>query len=594
MDPLIEHELSKLDPTIPFRASTAHRHHTWAKTFHTRPELYIRPQTTAEIQKVVTLARRCRRRLVTVGCGHSPSDLTCTSSWMVNLDRYNRIISIDDEKSVVVMEAGIRLHDLGAELKKHGLAMPNLGSIDNQAIAGAIGTATHGSSTRHGLLSQSVLGLKIMLADGRTVSCSAEENTELFRAALVSLGALGIITEVTYQAVPVFDIEWQQSLHSLEEIMSGWSTDLWETAEFTRVWWMPYMKKAIVWRADKTNKPRRPQKQSWFGGRIGYHAYHILLYLAQWVPSLLPSIEKFVIAVQYGFTSGAVDTAVEEGHRGLLMNCLYSQFVNEWALPLARGPEAISRLSAWLNGDRDTAGIPFDTSNLYVHAPIEVRVSDSSSTIPRPYLDNTVPDGPTLYINATLYRPYNRDPPCKHRYYEAVEWLMKELGGRPHWAKNFQDVSREEFWDMYPDMGTWVRIRNEVDPQGMFVGDWHRRNLLPPPSSFSEGKGGETVPFLPLEEREVARVGARGGGLDWRGEVGGRGVVDVNEKNSSPQSSDSEESFELVRAGNGVGNGNGNVNGHGNVESSVVSISTSMSMSMISASSSAEEEEEEM
>jgi D-arabinono-1,4-lactone oxidase len=66
--------------------------------------------------------------------------------------------------------------------------MPNLGSIDDQAIAGAIGTATHGSSTRHGLLSQSVLELKIMLANGRTVSCSAKQNKDLFRAALVSLG----------------------------------------------------------------------------------------------------------------------------------------------------------------------------------------------------------------------------------------------------------------------------------------------------------------------------------------------------------------------------------------------------------------------
>lgn len=585
MDLVIENELTKLDPTIAFRASTTHRHHTWARTFHSRPELYIRPQTTAEIEKVVTLARRCRRRLVTVGCGHSPSDLTCTSSWMMNLDQYNRIISIDEEKRVVVMEAGIRLHDLGAELKKHGLAMPNLGSIDNQAIAGAIGTATHGSSTRHGLLSQSVRGLKLMLADGRTVSCSAEENTELFRAALVSLGALGIITEVTYQAVPAFDIEWQQSLHSLDEILNDWSTDLWTTAEFTRVWWMPYMRKAIVWRADKTNQPRRPPKQTWHGGLIGYHAYHILLYLAQWLPALLPSIEKFVIAVQYGFTSGAVNTAVEEGHRGLLMNCLYSQFVNEWALPLARGPEAISRLSAWLNGDvNNISRIPFDPSGLYVHAPIEVRVSDTSSTTPRPYLDNTVPDGPTLYLNATLYRPYNRDPPCKHRYYEAFEWLMKDLGGRPHWAKNFQDVGVDEFWSMYPDMGKWVSLRNEVDPEGMFVGDWHRRYLLPVPSSSGEGGGGQVVPLLPLEEHEVARVGAWGGGLEWRGEVGGvgEGAANVNEKAVSSQGSDSEESFELVKGGNGGRN----------AEGSVASLSTTMSMSMISASASTEEEEE--
>ncbi len=561
MDPFVKTELSKLDPDIPFRASSTHRHHTWARTFHCRPELYIRPQSTEEIRKIITLARRCRRRLVTVGCGHSPSDLTCTSSWMVNLDQYNRILSVDEEKRIVVMQAGIRLRDLGAELRKHGLAIPNLGSIDDQSIAGAIGTGTHGSSTRHGLLSQSVRVLKIMLADGREVSCSAEENQDLFRAALVSLGAIGIITEVTYQAVPAFDIEWQQNLHTLDEITSEWSKDLWTTAEFTRVWWMPYMKKAVVWRADKTTKPRRPPKQTWYGGLIGYHTYHIILYLAQWIPSLLPSIEKFVIAVQYGFTSGAVNAAVEEGHTGLLMNCLYSQFVNEWAIPLASGPEALTRMSAWLNGDRETSRIPFDPSNLYVHAPIEVRVSDTSTTTPRPYLDNTVPDGPSLYLNATLYRPYNCDPPCRARYYEAFEWLMKDLGGRPHWAKNFHNVSREEFWGMYPDMGEWVRVRNEVDPEGMFIGEWHRRNLLPLGRGVEDGlrrEGvGEMGGYLSLEEHEVSRRKARGGGLEWRGEVRGAATGAITTtgtelghgtgKTPSPQSS--EDSFELLQAG---------------------------------------------
>ena len=520
-------ELSKVDPTIPFRADHKHTHHTWAHTYHSHPELYIQPHTTDELRKVIKLARRCRRRIALAGCGHSPSDLTCTSSWLVNLDHFEDILDIDHDKNVVVMQAGIRLHDLGVRLKAHGLAMPNLGSIDHQSIAGAIGTATHGSSTRHGILSQSVLALKIMLANGQTVSCSAEQNIDLFRAALVSLGALGIIVEVTFQAVPAFDIEWSQSLHPLDDIISDWEKDLWREKEFTRVWWLPYMKRCIKWRADKTKKARHSPDSNWWSGKIGFHTYHVLLYCAQWVPAILPLLERFVIDVQYGFKDGTGSTAVEEGRTGLLMNCLYSQFVNEWAIPLEKGPEAIARLSCWLNGNEEASRIPFSSKGLYVHAPIEVRVTDSSNTLPRPYLDNTMPDGPTLYLNATLYRPYNCDPPCRDRYYEAFEWLMKEYGGRPHWAKNFSTVTKKDFHTMYPEMSDWVRIRNEVDPEGMFVGDWHRRYILP------EAEGPLN---LPLEERNFECKPVKGGGLDWFGCLPGQKL--------SPQGS--EESFEIM------------------------------------------------
>ena len=518
----LEKEIASVDPDIPFRSSSGHRHHTWARTFHSYPELYIQPRTISELQKVVTLARRCRRRIALVGCGHSPSDLTCTSAWLVNIDHLDDVLDVNKETGVAVMQAGIRLRDLGLKLKEYGLAMPNLGSIDHQSIAGAIGTATHGSSTRHGILSQSVLGLKIMLANGRVVSCSREQNPDLFRAALVSLGALGIIVEVTFRAVPAFNIEWEQILHPLEGILADWERGLWTRNEFTRVWWMPYMKQGIKWTANKTTKPLRPPPSHFWGGMLGFHTYHTLLYIAQWIPPMLPLLEKFVMNVQYGLEEGIGQTAVVEGRTGLLMNCLFSQFVNEWAIPLEKGPEAIMRFSRWLHGEAGS-DIPFSSKGLYVHAPIEVRVTDTSTTSPRPYLDNTNPNGPTLYLNATLYRAYNSDPPCRERYYEAFEWLMKEMGGRPHWAKNFSTVAKVDLHAMYPELDEWGRIRNEVDPEGMFVGDWHRRLILPDEC-------------LPLEERRIMTKPASGGGVDWFGETGQRKL--------SPQGS--EESFDLV------------------------------------------------
>jgi D-arabinono-1,4-lactone oxidase len=532
-------ELEKLDPEVPFRASPAHIHHTWARTFHSRPELYIRPQSLPEIQKIVTLARRMRRRVVTVGCGHSPSDLTCTSAWMVNLDNFGDILHIDKEGMRVTVQAGIRMHAMNLAAKDHGLTMPTLGSIDVQSLAGAIGTATHGSSMEHGLLSDSVCSLRIVLASGQVIKCSPSQSPDLFRAALVSLGAIGIIVEVEFQLVEHRNIEWTQTIHPIEDIFANWDNDLWTSDEFVRVWWLPYMKRAIVWRASATTKPKRAAAYNWYGGSVGYHTYHVLLWISQYVPRILPWVEWFVFGMQYGFKNTTSSSAVEEQRTGLLMNCLYSQFVNEWSIPLADGPEALARLTLWIHGDEQGSGIPFNSKGLYVHSPIEVRVANTVGREPRPYMDTSYADTPSLYLNATLYRPYGQAPPCHERYYEAFEHLMKEYGGRPHWAKNFKDVDHAYLSSVYgEDLDDFLSVRDEVDPEGMFVGAWHRRTILPSRSEY---------PLLPLEEKEVLRRQRKTGGEDWVGEQARwfDGGVDVfTEKEDSE--SDSGESYDLM------------------------------------------------
>ncbi|KAF2120020.1 D-arabinono-1,4-lactone oxidase [Lophiotrema nucula] len=530
-------ELEKLDPDTPFRATQSYVHHTWARTFHSRPELYLRPQTLPEIQKIVTLARRTRRRVVTVGSAHSPSDLTCTSAWMVNLDDFKRVLKVDKERKTMTVEAGIRMHSLNLQAKEHRLTIPTLGSIDDQSIAGAIGTATHGSSMAHGLLSDNVVALRIVLANGQAVKCSPSQSPDLFRAALVSLGALGIIVEVEYQLVDHCDIEWTQTILPIETVLSEWEKDLWTSDEFVRVWWLPYTKRAIVWRAHKTTKPPRQPEYNWYGGSAGYHTYHILLWVGQYIPRVLPWVEWFVFGMQYGFRNGYTISAIEEQRTGLLMNCLYSQYVNEWSIPLHKGPEALRRLTKWINFDEQGSQIPFNPNGVYVHSPIEVRVANTVGRTPKPYLDTSFNESPSLYLNATLYRPYGQNPPCRERYYQAFEHLMKEMGGRPHWAKNFQTVDHPYLASVYnTDLDEYLRVRNEVDPEGMFVGAWHRRTILPPRAEF---------PVLPLEEKEIVRRDRRVGGTDWVGEQARwwDGGLDAFTKTNG---SESGESFDMM------------------------------------------------
>jgi D-arabinono-1,4-lactone oxidase len=516
VDPAVAKALASSD--IPFRMKTNHIHATWAKTFYSVPELYLQPESLEEIEHLVNVARQCRRRITTVGCGHSPSSITCTSSWLVNLDNYNKILSSDKASGVVTMQSGIRLYQLSAELDKLGLAMPNLGSINHQSIAGAISTGTHGSSLRHGLLSEDILSLRITLADGTTKNCSPEDDPELFRAALISLGALGIITEITFRAVPAYTLHWKQIVDKDVNMINRWSGDLWTHAHYIRVWWFPYTRRAVVWSASETDEPVRQPTTSYADSSLGYYVYHNLLYLSQYVPPILPWVEWFVFGMQYGFANGSKTEAIQPSSQALLMNCMYSQFVNEWAIPLSRGPEALRRLSSWLNhltpADPDYVphNIPFSAAGLYVHAPVEVRVSDTSNpklnsvtSNTSPLLDITSHDEPTLYLNATLYRPYHADPPCRQRYYEGFEWLMRDLGGKPHWAKNFE-TDGAELERMYgSSLRQWRKVRDHVDPDGMFAGSWHRRFVL--------GDGAR----LPLEEVEVSLKNKWSGGVTYFG-----------------------------------------------------------------------------
>jgi D-arabinono-1,4-lactone oxidase len=573
LDPKLQRELSRISDSIPFNPTQRYLHHTWAQTFFSRPELYFQPASIPELQKIVTLARRCRKRICVTGFGHSPSDLTCTSSWLINLDNLSAVLEKDvgGTRGLYRVLAGISLHDLNVELAKDGYTLPNLGSIDVQSVAGVISTGTHGSSLKHGLISESITSLTILLSNSQLVTCSKNKNSQLFRAALLSLGALGIIVEITIQAVPDFDISWSQSLHSLDDVLGSWDKDLWTRQEFTRVWWLPYLKRAVVWRGRKTGALRRPPNETFYGGRLGYYVYHNLLYLSNYVPRILPWIEWFVFGMQYGFQPGSFEmSAVQPAREGLLMDCLYSQFVNEWSLPLDKGPEAITRLSAWINHDDAAAKIPVSSKGIWVHCPVEVRVThtgheDLNRSGVRPYLDPTVADGPTLYLNATLYRPYGRDPPCHDTYYEAFEYLMREMGAKPHWAKNFSAHTTSQYLEQTygGDMSDFMKVRDESDPEGMFLGEWHQRNLP------LHGISGEKAGFS-LREEEVKRTRKGlgwgfGDGVLWQGrqatsvdgehnpedffQQAGEGAKDGEDTPSPPATTTSEESFDYMAKG---------------------------------------------
>ncbi|KAG0684435.1 D-arabinono-1,4-lactone oxidase [Pichia californica] len=510
-------------------------HHTWANTYQCSPQYYFQPKCLDDIKDIVNNARKFNKKIMVVGSGHSPSDLTIISNpineWLVNLDKYNKFLnektSIDGKYTDVTAEAGMRVYQLNEILESKGLAIQSLGSISEQSLAGIISTGTHGSSQYHGLVSSQVVNLKIINSLGNVINCNSHENPDIFRAATLSLGKIGIIIEVTFRTVPKFQLRSVQEVINLDTLIEKFDS-IWTSDEFIRIWWFPYTKKCILWRASKSNEPISLPRKSWYGTFIGRFFYESLLYICvKFLPKLTPFVERFVFSRQYGlietFNKNG-DIAVQNSVDGLNMDCLFHQYVDEWACPLINGPDIIRLLAKSIEEGKKS-------NEFYVHSPIEIRCSNTTLPLKdadeidisnrkliekgpiygntlRPYLDTTpklnylpidkvTNSQLTMYINATIYRPF--DYPTDYKcWFHIFEEIMEAAGGKPHWAKNYDEtiVTKEKMMEWYgDDLIKWRKVRQQVDPDGVFLSGsaWLERNGIVEDSIIEQKSKSEII-----------------------------------------------------------------------------------------------------
>src|SRR5437764_13134509 len=189
----------------------------WAGDQRCAPVAIEEPGSEEEVAEALARAAAAGHRVRAVGSGHSFTDIACTDGVMVNLRRMNRVLEVDE--GLATVEAGISLHDLGPALAEHGLAMENLGDVDKQSLAGSLATGTHGTGARFGNLSSQVAKLRLVTAAGETLECSADHDPDLFRAARVGLGAVGVVTRVTLRCVPAHTLRRVDRPRPLDETL---------------------------------------------------------------------------------------------------------------------------------------------------------------------------------------------------------------------------------------------------------------------------------------------------------------------------------------------------------------------------------------
>ncbi|KAJ7062663.1 hypothetical protein C8F01DRAFT_1023710 [Mycena amicta] len=235
----------------------------WGLSFECRPLAIFEPENAEQCALVLGLAKREGCVLKAVGVGHSPSDLACTGDFMLRMTKMNRLLEVNQEKSYVVVQAGITLTDLHSELAKYSLAMRNVGSISDQTLGGIVTTASHGSGITFASMSADVLALTLLLADGSVVSCSRAERSDLFIATLCGLGSTGIILTIQLQVEPAFRLKDEQCLRTFEDLVDNFET-LVRSAEHVRFWWIAAThtvkcKSRRVWEARNRGSKRRAE-----------------------------------------------------------------------------------------------------------------------------------------------------------------------------------------------------------------------------------------------------------------------------------------------------------------------------------------------
>jgi FAD-linked oxidoreductase len=415
----------------------------WSRTQRCQPAAFVRPATRAEVAEAVTAARAVR----VAGTGHSFTGAVLTEGTLLSLDRLGRLLDADPASGLVRVEAGITLHRLTRELHLHGLALPNLGDIDAQSLAGALATGTHGTGARLPNLSAQVEAVELVLADGseRTL-----DGGDMLRAARVALGALGVLVAVTLRCVPSFKLRGVDQPEPLDDVLA--SLDERAQADHFEFWTFPHSPLALTRTNTRTDaerhRPGRPR--AWFEDVLmDNHAFALLNRVARRFPRAIPAINR--AAARAASRRERVDWSFL-----IFASPRLVRFVEmEYAVPRARAVDAV-------RGAREIL------ARHPVSFPVELRLVAADDALLSPAYERD-----SAYVAVHVFEGMPWQAP-----FREVEALMSSLGGRPHWGK-WSFLGADELAPRYPGWERFQAVRAELDPQGRFENAWVRGTLGP-------------------------------------------------------------------------------------------------------------------
>jgi FAD-linked oxidoreductase len=423
----------------------------WTGLATARPEQELSPLDASDVAEAVVAARHQHLTVKMPGTGHSFTDIAVTEGLLLRPDGLRGLVGVDREAMTVTVRAGTTLRELNATLERLDLSLHNMGDIQEQTVAGAISTGTHGTGGRHASLSAQVSGLELVTGEGAVITADRTHDPDVLDLARVGLGALGILTSVTFDVEPLFVLEAHEAPMRWDEAMDRFDALAAENHHF-EMYWFPHTDRLLTKQNNRTVDDAEPlsRLRGWFDDEfLANRVFGWTNRLSNAVPRLVPRINDLAGRALGERTYSDVPHKVFTSRRGVVFREM------EYAVPREVGLEALAEVRGLL--DRGTWRISF---------PVEVRVGPADD----------VPLSPA-YGRDTLYLAFHTNPQTDHRgYFAAVEDLLRGYGGRPHWGK-LHTRSAEDLAPAYPRWQDFQAMRDRLDPERIFGNDYLERVL---------------------------------------------------------------------------------------------------------------------
>jgi L-gulono-1,4-lactone dehydrogenase len=416
----------------------------WGRSASVKPVRVERPRSPEGVQRAVVAAASQGLTIKAVGAGHSFTGIAVAPGVLLELDDLQGLVSADAATGRVTLLAGTRLHRVPGLLAPFGLAMENLGDIDRQSISGAISTGTHGTGTGFGGLATQVVGMTLVTAAGEFLRVDDDQNSDLLPAVALGLGALGIIVEVTLQCVPAFVLHAVDEPAPLTDVLATLH-DRAAASDHFEFYWFPHTDVALTKRQTRLDESavRKPLPivGKWIDETLlSNGVYRAVCAAGQMAPAITPPFSRLAVKL----TGDREYT--DRSHRVLTQSRTVRFREMEYAVPADRIVPVFRAVQALIaqRGWR-------------IEFPLEVRFAAEDDR----WL-STAYGRASAYI--AVHRYWRADPT---EYFEAVEQIMHEHGGRPHWGK-LHTLNADQLRERYPRFDDFVAVRDRLDPDRLF------------------------------------------------------------------------------------------------------------------------------